>query len=173
MSTIAHFDWPDDYPDLLNNLVSLLTSNSPQSVDGALRVATEFVKNDLYQEQILHVFQDLVPALLSILGDSTVSRPLLVNPPPGDKADGCQTGTLESQSHCAVTRAMTVNVFRQAAKMLETVREEHPSSVKEALDQLFPQWFSAFHHLLSIDAAEEIAQSWASLAIRIEIFRVS
>jgi uncharacterized protein YcbX len=56
--------------------------------------------------------------------------------------------------------------------MLETVKDEHPQAVKQALDQIVPVWMSAFKALLGDDAAAETQASWESLGIRIEIFRV-
>jgi hypothetical protein len=55
--------------------------------------------------------------------------------------------------------------------MLETVRDEHPQAVKQALERLCPPWFDAFRQLLAADAASELASSWEYLGIRLEIFR--
>ena len=72
LSSIASCDWPDEYPELLNNLIALLSSNSPDSVHGALQVFVEFVKADLTEDQILPVLRQLLPVLLSILGAAEV-----------------------------------------------------------------------------------------------------
>lgn len=55
--------------------------------------------------------------------------------------------------------------------MLETVRDEHPQAVKQALESLCPAWFNAFQQLLAGDAASELATSWEYLGVRVEIFR--
>lgn len=73
LSTIAKYDWPDEYPTLLTSLVQLLHTGDATSVHGAMRVIAEFVKNDLSEDQLLPVVRDLLPALLQILGDSQVS----------------------------------------------------------------------------------------------------
>ena len=39
-------------------------------VHGAMRLFTEFVRNDLSEDQLLPVMRELVPVLLTILGDS-------------------------------------------------------------------------------------------------------
>ena len=41
-------------------------------VHGAMRLFTEFVRNDLSEDQLLPVMRELVPVLLTILGDSKV-----------------------------------------------------------------------------------------------------
>ncbi|OCF34393.1 hypothetical protein I316_03907 [Kwoniella heveanensis BCC8398] len=144
LSTIARYDWPDDYPDLLSNLIGLLRG-SPDSVHGAMRVISDFVRNDLSEDQLLPVVEEVLPAVLAILGDP--------------------------ERHSPSTRAATVSVFRQTIRMLETVKEEHPQAAKSAMESLAPVWFGAFTQLLSVDAATEVQKSWESLSIRIEIFR--
>ncbi|WRT69867.1 uncharacterized protein IL334_006858 [Kwoniella shivajii] len=144
LSTIARFDWPDDYPDLLSQLVGLLGGTS-NSVHGAMRVISDFVRNDLSEDQLLPVVQDLLPAVLAILGDP--------------------------ERHSASTRAQTISVFRQTLRMLETVKDEHPASVKSAMENLTPVWLNAFTQLLSSNPSEEVMKNWEALSIRIEIFR--
>ena len=68
LSSIANSDWPDEYPDLLNNLIALLSSPSSDSVHGAMQLFTEFIKSDLTEDQILPVLRQLLPVLLNILG---------------------------------------------------------------------------------------------------------
>jgi len=72
MSLIANCDWPDEYPDLLSLLITLLSSNAPDSVHGAMQVFTEFIKSDLTEDQILPVLRQLLPVLLGILGSTEV-----------------------------------------------------------------------------------------------------
>lgn len=81
LSSIANCDWPDEYPDLLNSLITLLSSLSPDSVHGAMQVLTEFIKSDLTEDQILPVLRQLLPVLLNILGapDVRTTTPVLTN----------------------------------------------------------------------------------------------
>lgn len=66
MSTVAKFDWPDDYPELLSQLVDLLTTESFDAIDGSMRVISEFVKNDLSEDQLVPLMQNLLPAILAV-----------------------------------------------------------------------------------------------------------
>ena len=68
LSLIANCDWPEEYPDLLTSLIGLLSSQSTDSVHGAMQVFVEFVKADLTEDQLLPVLRELLPALLNILG---------------------------------------------------------------------------------------------------------
>jgi importin-9 len=74
LSSIANCDWPDEYPDLLSSLITLLSSNSPDSVHGAMQVLTEFIKSDLTEDQLLPVLRQLLPVLLQILGATEVMK---------------------------------------------------------------------------------------------------
>ncbi|TDL19426.1 ARM repeat-containing protein [Rickenella mellea] len=146
LSQVANSDWPDEYPDLLNSLIALLSSASPNSVHGAMQVFSEFIKSDLSEDQILPVLRQLLPVLLSILG-STEYSPL--------------------------TRARTVSVFRQCVSALFMVKEQHPQAVKEATASVLPVWIEAFKTLLGMDPRADVenTNSWDNLAIRIQIFK--
>ncbi|TFK42052.1 armadillo-type protein [Crucibulum laeve] len=147
LSSIANCDWPDEYPDLLNSLIGLLSSGSPESVHGAMQVFTEFIKSDLTEDQILPVLRQLLPVLLSILGST--------------------------DSHSAPTRARTVSVFRQCVTALFMVKDQHPQAVKEAVASVLPVWLEAFKVLLNIDPHQDVADTnnWDGLTVRIQVFR--
>ncbi|KAF9078120.1 ARM repeat-containing protein [Rhodocollybia butyracea] len=145
LSSIANCDWPDEYPDLLTSLINLLSSNSPESVHGAMQVFTEFIKSDLTEDQILPVLRDLLPVLLSILGSTESQTPL--------------------------TRSRTVSVFRQCVISLFMVKEQHPQAVKEAIASVLPVWLEAFKVLLNMDPQKDVSDNWEGLAVRIQIFK--
>ena len=78
LSLIANSDWPEEYPDLLTSLISLLSSQSTDSVHGAMQVFVEFVKADLTEDQLLPVLRELLPVLLDILGANEVRHSVKV-----------------------------------------------------------------------------------------------
>ncbi|PFH48408.1 hypothetical protein AMATHDRAFT_65585 [Amanita thiersii Skay4041] len=147
LSSIANSDWPDEYPDLLNFLVNLISSGSPNSVHGAMQLFTEFIKSDLTEDQILPVLRQLLPVLLSVLGST--------------------------ESHSAPTRARTVSVFRQCVTALFMVKDQHPQAVKEATASVLPVWLDAFKVLLNLDIEQELQRSdnWDGLTVRIQVFK--
>lgn len=67
VSTVAHADWPDDWPELLDALVACLGSGA-DATHGAMQILVEFIKDDLTEDQLLPVLRTLMPALLEILG---------------------------------------------------------------------------------------------------------
>ncbi|KAL4067241.1 armadillo-type protein [Scleroderma yunnanense] len=140
-------DWPDEYPDLLNSLIQLISSNSPDSVHGSMQVFTEFIKSDLTDDQILPVLRQLLPVLLSILG--------------------------APEQHTPLTRARTVSVFRQCVTALYMVKDQHPQAVKEATSSILPVWLDAFRVLLNLDPVQDISNqhNWDGLTVRIQVFK--
>lgn len=72
-SLIAHCDWPDEYPELLDQLIGLLSTDNADAIHGSMQVMAEFVRSDVSEDQILPILRQLLPVLMSILGDPLVS----------------------------------------------------------------------------------------------------
>ncbi|KAG6885829.1 hypothetical protein C0993_009221 [Termitomyces sp. T159_Od127] len=147
LTFIAKSDWPDEYPELLSSLITLLSSGSPHSVHGAMQVFTEFIKGDLTEDQILPVLRQLLPVLLTILGSK--------------------------DTYSALTRARTISVFRQCVTALFMVKDQHPQATKEAVSTILPVWLEAFQVLLNIDPKLDVTNTsnWDGLAIRVQVFK--
>ncbi|KAH0837873.1 armadillo-type protein [Lanmaoa asiatica] len=146
LSSIASCDWPDEYPELLNGLIELISSSSPNSVHGAMQVLTEFIKSDLTEDQILPVLRQLLPVLLTILNDS--------------------------QQHSPLTRSRSVSVFSQCVTALYMVKEQHPQSVKEATENILPVWLDTFKEILGHPINDTLNQpTWDNLTVRIQVFK--
>jgi importin-9 len=112
-----------------------------------MHLLSEFVQNELAEDQILPVLRQLLPILLNILGNPAV--------------------------HSQLTRARAIAVFRQCVTALNTVRKEYPDAVKEALTTVLPEWIQAFQVLLAQDPLADVANApdWDPLAVRIQIFK--
>ncbi|QRV80350.1 importin-9 [Ceratobasidium sp. AG-Ba] len=146
-SLIAHCDWPDEYPELLDHLIGLLGTDNVSSIHGSMQVMAEFVRSDVSEDQILPILRQLLPVLMHILGDPA--------------------------KHSALTRARTISVFRQCVEALYMVKEQHPSAVSEATTSVLPTWLNAFQVLLAIDPRSDVANGndWDGLAVRTEVYR--
>jgi hypothetical protein len=146
LSSIASCDWPDEYPDLLNGLIELISSSSPNSVHGAMQVLTEFIKSDLTEDQILPILHQLLPVLLAILNDT--------------------------QQHSPLTRSRSVSVFCQCVTTLYMVKEQHPQAVKGATENILPVWLETFKGILAHPINDTLSQpTWDELAVRIQVFK--
>lgn len=115
-----------------------------------MQVLSDFIRNELSEDQLLPILRQLLPLLLSVLS-------------PQGSAD----------QHSALTRARAVAIFRQCLTALDMVRKEHPEAVSEAVSTVLPQLLSTFHALLSTPPSADVADpnNWDAIAIRIQIFR--
>ncbi|GAA5867303.1 hypothetical protein JCM1840_005019 [Sporobolomyces johnsonii] len=145
VSSVAQPDWPDDWPTLMNQLLTLIRSPSIDAVEGGMRVLSEFVSISLTEDQLLPIARDMLPTLLTILGSP--------------------------QTYGPSTRARSILIFRQCVMTLFTVKDEHPEAVKAAIGEILPQWLDAFRQLLEADIGAELqGENWEGIAVRIAIF---
>ena len=54
------------------------------------------------------------------------------------------------------------------------VKDQHPQSVREAVNSILPTWLEAFKTLLILDPLQDVENqaNWDNLSIRSEIFLV-
>ncbi|GJJ78574.1 importin-9 [Entomortierella parvispora] len=123
VSKIAHHDWPESWPNLLDILVHHLKNGSADEVHGSMRVLAEFVNKDITHVQLPLVAPVLFPELLRIL--------------------------VSEQLYSHATRSRCASIFRNAVEMLYTIKEEHPEAVKTYLTPIIGQWNEAFVIILN------------------------
>lgn len=73
MSAIAHWDWPEAWPDLFGTLMQALLSEDHNFVHGAMRVLTEF-SSEVTDAQISQVAPIILPQMCLILTEDVVSH---------------------------------------------------------------------------------------------------
>ncbi|KAK0530068.1 hypothetical protein OC835_004125 [Tilletia horrida] len=147
LAAIASSDFPDQFPELLPSLGQMLQEQSPpDTVHGALAFLTEFVRDELDEQQIVGIGQDLLPLMERILADTKYS-PFL--------------------------RARTLLIFRQLLTTLHMLKDTFPDIVKNAIDNLLPRWLQALTGLVSSDILPELDPStgWEALALRNEAYK--
>lgn len=66
IAKIAHCDWPETWPRLFDELLGLLKSGIENNVHGALRVLTEFIRDDMTDEQFPYIAPTLLPELYAV-----------------------------------------------------------------------------------------------------------
>jgi hypothetical protein len=73
VSKIAHDDFPEDWPNLFDILLSYLKSSNSDSVHGAMHVLLEMVKKDISIQQLPQIGPVLIPEMYRILTSDSVS----------------------------------------------------------------------------------------------------
>jgi hypothetical protein len=57
--------------------------------------------------------------------------------------------------------------------MLSNIREEHPQMVKQAMDQLGPEWMQELGRIISVEIEVDTARDFGLLGLRNHAFSVS
>ncbi|KAK5939409.1 hypothetical protein PMZ80_008713 [Knufia obscura] len=129
VSKIASADFPDQWPELFPQLVSVLnTSSSDAAAQGSLRVLYELVDSGLSDEQFFQVARELVSALQHV----TINT-----------------------NHNTVVQAMALKVLGACFDNLEQVlATEFAPAVKAFLNESMPSWMSFFISTLKLPLPE-------------------
>jgi hypothetical protein len=117
VSKIANSDYPDHWPDLLDNLLQLIPNATDGQLHGALKVLGELV-DDCFNE---HTFFRIAPQLVKVIYDVAANdqrRPVL--------------------------RALACSVFRGCFDILEMVLEDNKTAVKAFADEILKEWIPFF-----------------------------
>ncbi|KAK1033592.1 hypothetical protein LTS16_016150 [Friedmanniomyces endolithicus] len=117
VSKIATADFPDEWPDLLPTVLSVVGSGSDVQLRGALKVLGELVEDCFNEEQFFRVARDLVGVIHAVAVNEK-RKPIL--------------------------RALAVSVFRSCFDMLEMVMEDHKAAVKSFAEETLGHWIPFF-----------------------------
>jgi len=72
ISRIAQHDWPESWPHLFDSLLENLRSGDSKQVHGAMHVLSEFIRNDITDQQFPIVAPVLFPELFKIFNEEKV-----------------------------------------------------------------------------------------------------
>lgn len=117
VSKIASADFPDEWPDLLDNLLTLIPTASDGRLHGALKVLDELIDDCFNETQFFAVAHQLIKVVHDV-AVSDARKPTL--------------------------RALACSVFRGCLDMLEMVLEDHKAAVKSFADEVLKQWLPFF-----------------------------
>lgn len=158
VSKIASADFPDEWPELFPQLVSVLnTSQSDAAIQGSLRVLYELVDSGLSDEQFFQVARDLVSSLQHV--------------------------TIDANQNPAV-QAMALKVLGACFDNLEQVlATEHAPAVKAFLNESMQTWMSYFISTLKLplpevngadfENANNVIHKWKGVvALKIQVIQV-
>ncbi|OXB67266.1 hypothetical protein ASZ78_015907 [Callipepla squamata] len=79
VSAIAHWDWPEAWPELFNLLMEMLVSGDVNAVHGAMRVLTEFTR-EVTDTQMPHVAPVILPEMYRIFTMAEGAAKVLIFP---------------------------------------------------------------------------------------------
>lgn len=163
ISTIAQSDYPADFPQLLPTLMHYLQAGVASSsqdegdktriaVHGAMRVLSEFVRQELAENEMIGMMREIGPVLLEIL---------------------------RSPSSDPGARVSTIQIFRNCVRTLYIIKDEHPDAANTAVATMLPMWLETLRGVLGTYTGEgtvkalqqEDEKAWAGLGILAELFR--
>ncbi|KAI3114132.1 hypothetical protein CBS147333_2367 [Penicillium roqueforti] len=149
VSKIASADFPDDWPELLPSLLSIINNSASTDgqMHGALKVLLDLVDTGFSEEQFFNVARDLVSSLFAV-ATAESRRPML--------------------------RALAIAVFRSCFDTLEMVLEQHKTAIKQFMDEVLSGWSPFFDTALKAPLPQppneeeehkqgEIASQWRGI----------
>ncbi|KAJ9105109.1 hypothetical protein QFC20_004396 [Naganishia adeliensis] len=149
LSLVAHSDFPDNFPEFLPSLFSILQSGDPRATTGALDVLKEFLQQDLPEEQLMDFLKEIAPVLLSLL-----------NSPQATPA----------------VQAATISLFRESVNTLHYMKDEFSEVTERAIQDVIPVWLEHMRKSLTqVDIGQAFAENpehaWQLLKVRYSIFK--
>ncbi|KAI8921286.1 armadillo-type protein [Powellomyces hirtus] len=122
ISRIAHFDWPENWPNLFDIIMDALRDDA-NKVHGAMRILAEFVRDDLTDQHFQYIAPALLPELHRIFSQADAYRPR--------------------------DRSRALAVFRDFSAIVFMVSDQHPQAVANYLDPVLPMWMDTFQQILA------------------------
>ncbi|XP_064488644.1 importin-9-like [Ornithodoros turicata] len=123
ISAIAHWDWPEAWPQLFDILMQALTSGDSNAVHGAMRVLTEFSR-DISENQMFHVAPVVLPEMYKIFA--------------------------QPEKYSIRTRGRAVEIFSTCAQSIATMGLVDKNAAKTLLYPILPQFTEALVGALKI-----------------------
>ncbi|MCO5565841.1 hypothetical protein L7F22_019516 [Adiantum nelumboides] len=134
--SIASCDWPDEFPDLLPKVQSLLQAQgqgreSNYAVESALAFLDEWFYSSMDETGLMSITRELFPDLERILSNQDVY-------------------SAQIRCHC-------VSILNQTLETLWMVKEQYPDAAKTVAQDLLPKWLSHLESILRSDPSQIIA----------------
>ncbi|XP_071784308.1 importin-9-like [Asterias amurensis] len=126
ISAIASWDWPESWPELLTELMDLITSGNGDAVHGAMRVLTEFTR-EVTDVQMPHVAPVILPEMYRIF--------------------------VQADMYSIRTRGRAVEIFNECANIIYNIMSINDSTKDAAKALLFPvlpKFTEAFAQALNV-----------------------
>ena len=125
IAAIAHWDWPETWPNLVPALLDNLSSGRTALVHGSIRVFVELAR-DISEAQIQEVLPSLLPKLHEIF--------------------------IHSDVYTSHTRSHSINILTTFIQLIHTISKEYPDAPHKILFPILPSFLEGFFHFLSSSA---------------------
>lgn len=120
------------------------------AVHGAMRVLSEFVRQELAETEMIGMMREIGPLLLDIL---------------------------RSPLSDAGSRVSAVGIFRNCVRTLYIIKDENPDAANNAVAMILPMWLDTLRSLAQDALAKPDyltrGEGWEAMGIAAEVFRVS
>lgn len=147
VSTIAMDDFPEDWPNLFDILLTYLKSKDANSVHGALRVMLEMVRHTVSVNQLPQIGPLLLPELFNILTNDSV--------------------------YSFRTRGRAAYIFRKLLHMSSIMRDENKPIVDQLLMPILYDWMQAFHTILNHYVQDDPQKQVEEYGLKSEVIGVN
>ncbi|XP_071477109.1 importin-9-like [Diadema antillarum] len=123
ISAIAHWDWPDAWPDLFGLLMMMITNGNSNEVHGAMRVLTEFTR-EVSDVQMEHVAPVILPEMHRIF--------------------------VQSDTYTIRTRGRAVEIFDTCATLIYNIASISKGAAKKLLYPVLSVFMDEFVKALTV-----------------------
>lgn len=121
---IGHYDWPEEWPDLMNMLMAYVTSGNRSAVYGSMKVFVDLC-HEITESQMPSIAPLLMPQMLHIVRDS--------------------------RNYSLRTRGRAVQVFTFIAETLSILSEFDRNAGNKFLNPVLPDFVQTLVHVLQLN----------------------
>ncbi|KAH6662973.1 armadillo-type protein [Halenospora varia] len=160
VSKIANVDFPEQWPNLLPQLLNLIPNATDAQLHGALKVLADLVEDSLSEDQFFSVARDIVNACYGVAVNT------------GRKAS---------------LRAMSISVFRGTFDIMDMVKDEHGPEIKGFAEEVINAWSPFFMDVMkqSLPARpkgddegyesgrDDLSESWrGTICLKLQVVKI-
>ncbi|KAI9144991.1 armadillo-type protein [Paraphysoderma sedebokerense] len=127
VAKIAHSDWPEEWPDLFNILLTHLQSGNAIAVHSSMRVLSDFISSDVTDQQLPQIAPLLLPQLLKVFTKPEIYSPTI--------------------------RCRAVNILKDVIECLSTLKDNPEVQVENFVGPVISEWATAFIDVMKVGFA--------------------
>ncbi|EXM29543.1 hypothetical protein FOTG_04735 [Fusarium oxysporum f. sp. vasinfectum 25433] len=129
---IAVHDFPEQWPNLLPTVISVVPAGTDSQLHGALRLLNDIIEESLSEDQFFSMAQDIAKALAEVA---------------------------LNENRKPMHRALAISIFRGCFDLLNMIKEDHAKEVRAFADGLLQQWNPFFITVLQSPLPEANLES--------------